>query len=398
MSLTADQNGQLTGQFTILENIPAGTKRVTFLGDGGSFGEATYTGSGQIVIEQRRRVATQVFQRFDPLAQTFTLNTGRHLAGVEVWFTTRGTLPVRAQIRETATGLPTGVVLAEGEIKAADIRTAGSATRILFDNPVWLEGQREYAMVLLTDDSEHAVAVAELGKYDPRQGWITAQPYQVGVLLSSSNASTWTPHQTMDLAFRLLAARFTQTLHTVDLGEIDADGITDLMALASIDRTGPDTDVTFVLTGSDGTELHIKEGQPVNLPKAISGKWRIKAEIIGSTSRAAAIYPGIQAVLGKLRTEADYVSRAVPCGTNARVVVRFEAHLPGQSAVDVYLERNGGFVPVNLTSAKPVDETFEERTCAVEAFTSDTTRVKLVLKGSPDARPRVRNLRLIVTD
>lgn len=30
-----------------------------------------------------------------------------------------------------------------------------------------LEANREYALVVLTDDANHAVAVAELGKYDP---------------------------------------------------------------------------------------------------------------------------------------------------------------------------------------------------------------------------------------
>ncbi|MFP3030850.1 MAG: hypothetical protein ACEY3M_06775, partial [Wolbachia sp.] len=41
-----------------------------------------------------------------------------------------------------------------------------------------------------------------------------------GVLLSSSNASTWTPHQNLDLTFRLLAAKFSEVSHVVDLGII----------------------------------------------------------------------------------------------------------------------------------------------------------------------------------
>lgn len=58
-----------------------------------------------------------------------------------------------------------------------------------------LQAKREYAVVVLCDDATTALYVAELGKQDPTRGYVTSQPYQVGVLLSSSNASTWTAHQ-----------------------------------------------------------------------------------------------------------------------------------------------------------------------------------------------------------
>ena len=94
------------------------------------------------------------------------------------------------------------------------------------------------AIVVLTDDANHAVSVAELGKYDPRTGWVTAQPYQIGVLLSSSNGITWTPHQTQDLTFRLLGCRFTQTSKTVSLGQYTVTNLSDVMALAGVELDG----------------------------------------------------------------------------------------------------------------------------------------------------------------
>ena len=397
MSLTADAQGVLRGQFTIPQGVPVGTKRVRFLGSGGTLGEATYTGSHSVTIEQRRQVNTLILQRFDPLAQTFVLNEGRFLAAVSLFFKQVGQLPVRVQIRTTQTGLPTGTVLAEGQVDAADL-TQNQWNQIAFDNPVYLEPNQEYALVILTDDNNHALAIAELGKYDPSKGWITAQPYQVGVLLSSSNASTWTPHQNMDLAFQLLAARFNTPETMLDLGTIETQDLTDLLALASVDRTGPQTDVTFILSNEEGTVLQIKEAQPVNLPDSYTGQWHIQAKIEGDATRAAAIYPGIQALLGKLNTTADYISRAVPCGNNATVTVSFEVHLPGQSKVEVYLERNGQWVALSLSDAQQVADDFELRQYRVQAFSSEFTRVKLVLKGTPADRPRLKNLRMIVTD
>jgi hypothetical protein len=109
MPLIADLTGKIKGKFTVPANVPAGTKLVQFIGNQGSYGEATYTGRGIITTEERRRVTvitdirrnetTVVLTRFDPLAQTFTLSESRHIAGVDLWFSNRGTKRVVAQIR-----------------------------------------------------------------------------------------------------------------------------------------------------------------------------------------------------------------------------------------------------------------------------------------------------------
>ena len=52
---------------------------------------------------------------------------------------------------------------------------------------------------------------------------------------------------------------------------------------------------------------------------------------------------------------------------------------------------------VELTSGKPVGENWVERTHILENFSGDQTRVKLVLSGNVLYRPRVRNLRVVVT-
>ena len=109
-------NNQVKGKFKVPANIPAGTKLVQLFGDKGSYGEATYTGRRTITIEERRRVIST--KRVDPLAQTFTLNESRHIAGVDLWFTNKGSKRVVVQVRETAIGMPSQTVIAESCIES----------------------------------------------------------------------------------------------------------------------------------------------------------------------------------------------------------------------------------------------------------------------------------------
>ena len=399
----ANASGLLTGSFQIPPAIPAGAKLVEFLGAGGSYGSATYVGRGQIVTETRRRILTTVVRRWDPLAQTFTLPERRVIGGLELWFTAKGgSAPVIVQIRETQVGIPTTTVLTEGRLLAADIKTDGNPTRITLD-PVALEANREYALVVLTDDANHAVSVAELGKYDPRTGWVTAQPYQIGVLLSSSNGITWTPHQTQDLTFRLLGCRFTQTSRTVSLGQYTVTNLSDVMALAGVERPAAGTDVQFLATDAQGRIVTLSEDQGLALSEKLSGNLAVSVKLTGSETASPILYPGTQLVFGTLEAAGDYLSRAIPAAATFNVAVTFDALTPGTSSVSVQAESGtpGSFSPLTLDKGVEVGNGWVERTYKalnlVGVGADRTTRVKLALAGNPQHRPFVRNLRVIVT-
>lgn len=241
MPLTANGAGQITGSFTIPANVPVGTKRVTFLGNQGSFGAARFIGSGTILTQTQRQITTIETRYWDPLAQTFRLDQGRHVTGIDFKFTAKGSTSnkVYLEIRETELGLPNSVTLAEGVLQGSAI-TVGAWNKISLTRPVYLEPGVEYAMVLLTDDAVHAVALAELGKYDSAAGqFVTSQPYTIGTLLKSSNASTWTPVQEADLSFRMYGASFTSTSRTVSLGQLRSGTVT-------ITRSGTTATATWV--------------------------------------------------------------------------------------------------------------------------------------------------------
>lgn len=399
----ANASGLLTGSFQIPQAIPAGAKLVEFLGAGGSYGSATYVGRGQIVTETRRRILTTVVNRWDPLAQTFTLPERRIIGALELWFTTKGgSAPVIVQIRETQVGIPTTTVLTEGRLAAVDIKTDGNATRVLLD-PVALEANREYALVVLTDDANHAVSVAELGKYDPRTGWVTAQPYQIGVLLSSSNGITWTAHQTQDLTFRLLGCRFTQQSKTVSLGQYTVTHLSDVMALAGVERPAAGTDVQFLATDAQGRTYTLSEDQGLALAEKLSGNLAVSARLTGTEVSSPILYPGTQLVFGTLEAAGDYLSRAIPAAATFNVSVTFDALTPGTSSVTVQAESGtpGSFTDLALDKGVEVGNGWVERTYKATGLVGvgadRTTRVKLSLLGSPQYRPFVRRLRMIVT-
>ncbi|MFU8771481.1 MAG: hypothetical protein ACNA8H_03565 [Anaerolineales bacterium] len=408
MPLIADATGKISGKFTVPSGVPAGTKLVQFIGAQGSYGESTYTGRGIITTEERRRVTlvtdtrrdetTVVLTFFDPLAQTFTLSESRHIAGIDLWFSNRGTKRVVAQIRDTSLGMPTQTVLAEGDIMPASINVNGTSTRMTWQ-PVWLEAGHEYAIVLLTDDGDAAVRVAELGKYDATHArWVTSQPYQVGVLLSSSNASTWTAHQNRDLTFRLLGARFTENTRTVDLGSVTATSVSDLIALANVERVASDTDVQFTLTEQDGTEHKLSDDLPIALRARVTGPLNVKALLSGSVLRSPVLYPGVQIVLGNMSETADYVTRAIPAGSNSKVTITYEALMTGTADVKVYIQKTDGtWQLVDLTTGKAVGDNWVERTHILSNFSAPETRVKLVLSGNILYRPKVRSLRVVIT-
>lgn len=474
MPLTANGAGQITGSFTIPANVPVGAKRVTFLGDQGSFGAARFIGEGTIITQMQRQLTTIETRYYDPLAQTFRLDAGRHVTGVDFKFTAKGSSSnkVFLEIRETELGLPNATTLAEGVLQGSAI-TVGAWNKISLTRPVYLQAGVEYAMVLLTDDAVHAVALAELGKYDSAAGqFVTSQPYTIGTLLKSSNATTWTPVQEADLSFRMYGATFTSTTRTVSLGQLraasvssitrsgttatvttatahgfstgqkvvisgatqtDYNGaftvtvssttqftytvanspatpatgtilaaagdITDLVALAGVERVSSATDAEFIFTKPDGTQIRGADNARIQLAEDVNVPLTMSAVLRGTTTESPYLFAGTQAVYGNLGETGTYVTRAVPCAANAKVSVTFESLIPGGAGVTVEIQKiDSTWQTVTQTSSSAVGDGWTEQVFTVASFTAggSTTRARITLSGTAAARPQVRQLRMVV--
>lgn len=441
-TLVGSPAGVLSGIFTIPGQVPAGTKMVVFTGTLGSKGAQAFAGQGTAVLRTNQSVRTETWVSSsgtaagtssgasgpifgppasgqsaqnqsqcikalsligiynDPLAQTFTLDEACMCAGVDLRFEAKSG-PVFVQIRETSNGVPTAAVVIERRIAPQDIIT-GADTRVTW-TPVLLQPAREYAIIIGCDDATTALAIAELGKQDPVAGYVTSQPYQVGVLLSSSNASTWTAHQDRDLTFRLLAAQFTEPERVIDLGTADLVDATDLMILGAAERPSAAAGCTFDIEfppelGSAVARL--TDGQVVWLAAPFTGQLKVRARITGDAGSAAVLQPGVQLIAAKIEPQADYITRTVAASDDCRVLVVYEGSIPGGSAVQVHVQANdegAPWVAVPYLSAIVNTAGVNEITHQLEGFDAGSAcRVRLTLTGGTTARPSVRNLRVIV--
>lgn len=406
---TANAQGVVEGKFTIPAGVRAGTKEVAFTGQGGSIARASFFGQGTLVTDIRtivNQITTTnwwMFGGVDPIAQTFTLGESVQADSLDLIFTAVGSTTIAVQIRETAVGIPTQTVLAEGRILPAGV-TPNAWTRIAFTAPVRLDAGTEYAIVVLCNDSVSELAVAQLGKFDANaQQWLSSQPYTIGVLLSSSNASTWTAHQDRDLTFRLNCRQYTEAERLVDLGNVAVSGATDLLVTTTIDTPTTQGTGELLLTLPDGTQITSGDNQRIGLQAVTTGNVGVKARLRSDANSSAALYQGTQIISGAVQSSATYVSRAIDAdaaGATVKVVV--DAIIPsgagmtievsGVDAGDTWLSMSGVGLPKLLDAQSGVYEYQFQRAAVMEA----RVRVRITLTGSILARPRVRNLRVIV--
>lgn len=161
----------------------------------------------------------------DPLAQSFIVDdpTGVFLTKVDIYFRTKDeSLPVTVQIREVELGTPSQKILPFSEVeltpdKVLTSEDASIATSFVFESPVYLESQREYAIIVISNSNEYNVWISRLGESDVAtlateqdQILVTTQRL-LGSLFKSQNASTWTPSQYEDLTFELHRANFVSS-------------------------------------------------------------------------------------------------------------------------------------------------------------------------------------------
>jgi carbon monoxide dehydrogenase subunit G len=140
----------------------------------------------------------------DPLAQSFTVtdSTGIFLTKCDIFFQTVDDtdVPVVFQIRPVQQGYPTETVLPFSEVTLnpdqITVSDNGSiATSFIFKSPVYLEGGKDYSVVLLSNSTKYRVYISRVGEEDLiTQEFVTTQPY-LGSLFKSQNGSTWDASQ-----------------------------------------------------------------------------------------------------------------------------------------------------------------------------------------------------------
>lgn len=399
MTLTANSSGVITGHFTIPANIPTGAKNVVFSGAGGSQASAVFVGSGTITDRTLRSIITNYYTLYiDPVAQTFTTSEDCQIGAVDLLFNAKGTSQILVQIRESVNGFPGTAVLGEAVLAPSQILTNGAITRFSFPSPVALKADIMYAVVVACNDAVASVGYAQIGKFDSvHQTWVTAQPYQVGTMFTSSNGTAWSVSQDKDLTFILQKAVFTSTTRTVNLGTVAVTAATDLMLLTLEEKPSSDTYISYALTLPDGSVLPASNEQAIPLATAVTGNIGISATLHGTASASPVLVPGAQLVVGQVGTTGTYITPAITGGTSVKIKCIFDALLPAGSNVITEYQKVGvtTWTSIPNVSSVATDNGFVTLTNQVTGVNAPQVRVRFTISGTSAARPIIQNLRFM---
>ena len=163
----------------------------------------------------------------DPLAQSFTVDeTGAFLTSFDVYFKSKDPLAkLFVELRTVELGTPTNYLVqdyAQISVNPNNINLSDDAsvpTTLSFPSPIYLEPEKEYALVFLSPASDkYEMWVATMGQktvgttnLPDVQNVVVSKQYIGGSLFKSQNGTIWTPSQYQDLTFKLRKASFVNS-------------------------------------------------------------------------------------------------------------------------------------------------------------------------------------------
>lgn len=161
-------------------------------------------------------------RRWDPLAQTFSINfndgtDGCFVTKFDIFFKQKSsTLGLTIQVRETDNGYPSPVILSQKQISASQVNVSDdgtSATTIVLDTPVFIRNNKDYCIAVLPDQNtpDYFIWTAVPGQPDVATNSVDNGDFGIGVLFLSSNDKVWTPIQNEDVKIKAYYAKFTST-------------------------------------------------------------------------------------------------------------------------------------------------------------------------------------------
>jgi len=173
----------------------------------------------------------------DPMAQTFIVEgetDGAMVDTILLYFKRKSsTKKFTIQIREVINGFPGNKIVpfSTKTLSPSDIETSSTAateTPFVFDAPVYLKNNTEYALVLLPENNttEYEVWCSALGENMlGTNERITQQP-NVGVLFIPNNNTSWTALESEDLKFYVFSRQRTGDAREVILESMPIDYLT----------------------------------------------------------------------------------------------------------------------------------------------------------------------------
>lgn len=407
-SLKADASGNAYGYFMVPANTLCGTVEVKAyaVNTPSLAGTANYTSNGSKTTTTKK-VWTQkiTIRATDPLAQSFQFEQDQFITGVGLYFLDKDlTEPVTVQIRNMVNGFPGNVVYAEKVIAGPSVKisnTAAQETKVVFDNPVYCNAGEQYCFTVLSNSDIDSLWIAETTKMDIASSTqISKNPYLNGTMFSSSNALTWTAHQSQDLKFNLYGASF-ETSGQVIFETVTPTSFDRIMIMSDESiPTGCSVSWQYSINGEDWLPIETYDDRDLT---DIAENVRVRCMLTGTTTTSPTIALDSLILCGFSNAEEGvYVSRnmGVSGGFN-RVKVIMDMYLPaGSNAIISFATDINGREWKPLTNTDTVQKSSLYKTYTFEAELTEVAynyRVKIDLTTvNKINRPRVQNLRNIL--
>lgn len=407
-TLKADASGYTAGKFRIPANTLCGTVEVKAYAENTPSlnGTATYTANGTKQVITRKVWTEKVSPRItDPLAQSFQFDMDQYITGVGLFFCDKNlSEPITIQVRNMVNGYPGTTVYAEKVVQPSAIKgsaTAANETKIMFDNPVYCNANESYCFTVLSDSDIDSLWIAETTKQDiSSRAIISKNPYLNGTMFSSSNAITWTAHQSQDLKFNLYGLKFNSS------GKVKFKEITDVsidrIELMSDESIPAGCSIQWQYSVNGGAFLPIEAYDSRDLSE-VANTIQIQAILNGTTTTSPAIALDSLILVGSQNeNEGIYISKNVNVAAgfnNVKVVV--DMNLPtGTNAVVSFATDTNGINWQPLSNTSTVQKSASYKTFTFEKTLDEKAynyRVKIDLTTvNKINRPRVQNLRSIM--
>lgn len=431
-TVRADSNGKFTAEFTIPANTPCGVVEVKLSGST-SEGTAEYKAEGilkttttttttTITTTNNVLVTTHTVRKVDPLAQTFIFAEDTVLTKADLYFREKDTSrPLVVQVRNVVNGYPGETCFMEVEIDAADVVTspdASLATTINFNQPVYCEADTYYAIIIMSDSNAYSMYLAQLAqeRIDAPGEYVISNAYAPGVLFSSSNSSTWTAHQDMDLKFTLYRANYISdgilTFNRTETENISNVGM-DALIISAEYLDYKNNGITWEYALSDSASAAWMPIDPYvlrELPAQTSYIY-LRARL-GHTSRTSPFLAAdcLNLLAYFTDTNAVYLSRSVNFSTSTydKLRIIYQAAIPAGSQIGVFYQTENGGTWTHLAASEDVtcttsqiSEEFSEYDWEIGSTTLGGSKSYLKIRINLQTsnvynRPRVRKLRNIM--
>ena len=161
----------------------------------------------------------------DPLGQSFYIpqDEGIFACKIDLYFKTKhATLPVWIELRPLVNGYPASNTIVPGSRKylsPGDVAISDDAslpTTFTFNEPIYLSGRTEYAVVCICDNTDYLLWTSFMGDFElgSTSRRITKQPF-LGSFFKSQNSTTWEACQEQDMKFTLYRADFATNIQAI---------------------------------------------------------------------------------------------------------------------------------------------------------------------------------------